>query len=153
MTLKQQPIICQNTILPTLGNAQIHILLCISDNGKIHEDENHLLHMSNFHNWNMDHNPKGMSQTIQLPNASQYPYLEQERNTLSGEIKLMIGNLVDHINLLRFKEAVSSQSWNLPAVLGLTWTQWLIVLSCLHLWGGTWKFTNLNYINYGEIKF
>lgn len=120
MTLKQQPIICQNTVLPTQGNAQIHILLCISDNGKIHEDENHLLHMSNFHNWNMDHNPKGMSQTIQLPNASQYPYLEQERNILSGEIKLMIGNLVDHINLLRFKEAVSSQSWNLPAVLGLT---------------------------------
>lgn len=110
MTLKQQPIICQNTILPTEGNAQIHILLCISDNGKIHEDENHLLHMSNFHNWNMDHNPKGMFQTIQLPNASQYPYLEQERNILSGEIKLMIGDLVDHINLLRFKEAVSSQS-------------------------------------------
>lgn len=39
--------------------------------------------MSNSHSWSMDHNPKGMSQTIQLPYASQYPYLEQERNIQS----------------------------------------------------------------------
>ena len=32
----------------------------------------------------MDHNPKGMSQTIPLPYASQDPYLEQERNIQSA---------------------------------------------------------------------
>lgn len=42
-------------------------------------------HMSNFHNWSKGHNREGMSQTIQLPYASQYPYLEQGRNILSEE--------------------------------------------------------------------
>jgi hypothetical protein len=98
--MKQQPIKNMPKVqASTHENAQIHILLrCINDNGKIHEDVNHLLHMSNFHNWNTGHNPKGMSQTIQLPYASQYPYLEQERNILSRETRLMIGKMVEYIN-------------------------------------------------------
>lgn len=59
----------------TQKNAYIYKYPSIYDNGQIHEDENHLLHMSNSHNWNMGHNPKGMSQTIQLPYANQCPYL------------------------------------------------------------------------------
>jgi hypothetical protein len=45
----------------------------------------------------MGHNPKGMSQTIQLPYANQCPYLEQERNILSVEITPIIRNTVNYI--------------------------------------------------------
>lgn len=56
-----------------------------------YNNENHLLHRSSFRNWNKDHNPKDMSQTTQLPYASQFPCHEQEMNTQSVTI-LMIGS-------------------------------------------------------------
>lgn len=66
---------------PHVDKIQRHM----NENGKIREDEVHLLRMSSYHNWNMGHNPIGTSQTIQLPYASQCPYLEPERNILSVE--------------------------------------------------------------------
>lgn len=52
-----------------------------------YREVNHLLHMSSYHNLNKGHNPKGTSRTIQLPCASQFPYLEQERNIQSEKTK------------------------------------------------------------------
>ena len=46
-------------------------------------DVNHLLHRSNFHNWNKGRNRGGKSQTIQLPYASQCPCLEREKSIQS----------------------------------------------------------------------